>query len=193
MEPVIEFTLTNVRKDEVNVSAIKVVHTKEGQKTTAILHTEPAKGESFRLQGQEQVTFTAAWEDIFPDGPGGDDGYGINDLEDIYVEIISTGTRWTLSSLDLWEIREAIEPTLKYRREKTQWVLTCRSCKQKTSWQARPPKADGGFSFGGLGEEKGWTAPDFPRYFPMNATALCPACSAEGEPVEPSNDTVAAE
>src|SRR4051794_18344862 len=59
MEPVIEFKLTNARKDEVHISAIKVIRKAEEEgegETHAMLTTTPSKDGSFRLRGLEQET-----------------------------------------------------------------------------------------------------------------------------------------
>lgn len=175
MEPVIEFTMTNERKDEVNVSALRVVRKVRGDVRHDFLSTKPSKGKKFRLPGLEQEEFTATWEEIFPDDL--DDPCGLDDVTEFYVESIATQQRWKLPEEDLEKVREGVRETLAYRREKTEWIMNCRSCENKTSWMARPPR-NGQFGFGGLGEEPGWTSKDFPHQYPMESTGLCPTCSA---------------
>ena len=180
MEPVIEFRLTNERKDEVHISAIKVVRKgkEEGEEEThAFLTTTPSKDASFRLRGLEQETLKATWEDIFPDGP--ENGCGIDDVTEFYVENIATEKRWKLPAKDLKAIRDGVRETLAYRRGKVTWTLACRSCEKTTSWQARPPSPNGSFCFG-FAEDRGWTGHKFPDQYPVKGgTALCPECTAK--------------
>jgi len=180
MQPVIEFTMTNERKDEVHVSAIKVVRkVKEAgeRMTDAILTTEPFKGATFRLSGLGQETFKATWEDIFPDDPNRE--HSVDEVTEFYVENIATEKRWKLPAKDLTAIRDGVRDTLAYRRGKVRWTLACRSCEKTTAWHARPPSPNGSFCFG-FEEDRGWTEHKFPHQYPVEGgTALCPECTAK--------------
>jgi hypothetical protein len=179
--PVVQFTLTNARKEEIHLSGIKAVRKpkEKGEKPTHdALSTEPFKA-SFRLKGLEQETFKADWDDVYPDG------YSIDDVTGFYVEDVATEKRWMLPASDFQALRKAIEPTLKHRREKATWSLTCRSCKAMTTWQNRRPDAHGSYGYG-FPETKGWTDPNFTRYA-IDGEALCPKCSENASSDEAAN------
>jgi hypothetical protein len=173
MQPVVTFSLTNARRDEVHVSSITTTVKKKGKIEQRSLSTKPSTGKSFRIRGLEQETFEVGWEDIFPDGDE------VDELIAVHVEDIATEKRWRLPQRDLKQVREGIRETLTYRREKATWSLTCQSCKATVSWKARRPRptGSGGFTYDfGFPEHKGWTNTSFDPYM-IDGDGLCPKCT----------------
>lgn len=178
-EPVIQFKVTNERKEEVHISAITVVRKTKNGESHDLLGTKPSKGTKFRLPGLEEESFESTWEELFPDDH--ENPSGLDEVTELYVKNIATEKRYRLPAGDLEAIREAIEPTLKHRREKARWTLTCRSCKKKTSWLARRPRptGSGGYTYNfGFPEHEGWTDHEFSPYA-VDGDALCPKCTSE--------------